>query len=508
MRGMETGKTRIRHQVFTEIARMAYEGGDLAMTLENLPYKIIPGEIASYRDSIFMERAVVGERLRLALGMPLRKFSEYSKLSEGIVENEIAEKYYEPPLINVIKFACNKCPDNVVTVTSGCQGCIEHPCMEVCPKKAISRVKGRAFIDTDKCVKCGRCAAECKFHAIIHQKRPCRQACGVGAIGKDEYGRAEIDYDKCTSCGQCLVNCPFGAIADKSQIFQTVSAIKSGAPVYAALAPSFVGQFGQDGTPEKMKAAFRRLGFADVYEVAVGADLCVIEEANDYLDEVPKTHAFMVTSCCPSWSDMVKKMFPEFTDNISVALTPMVLTARMIKKIHPEGRVVFVGPCDAKKLEARRKSVRSDVDFVLTFEEVLGMFAAKGIDRETIPESEKEQLTGVSQFGRGFAYSGGVAGAVVNAIHEKEPGREIKVAHADGLEECRKLLLMAKAGKYDGYLLEGMACPGGCVAGAGTLRPVEQSKREVEKFAQSAEFMCAADTKFREYLPLIEEKKE
>jgi [FeFe] hydrogenase (group B1/B3) len=506
MRGMETGKTRIRHQVFTEIARMAYEGGDLARTLEELPYRIVPGEIATYRDSIFEERAVVGERLRLALGMPTQSFSAYSKLSEGIVENEIAEKYYEPPLINVVKFACNKCPDNVVTVTSGCQGCIEHPCMEVCPKKAISRVKGRAFIDPDKCIKCGRCAAECKFHAIIHQKRPCKQACGVGAIGMDGFGRVEIDYDKCTSCGQCLVNCPFGAISDKSQIFQTIAAIKSGTPVYAALAPSFVGQFGPDATPEKLKAAFRRLGFADVYEVAVGADLCVIEEANDYLDEVPKKHAFMVTSCCPSWSDMVRKMFPEFTDNISVALTPMVLTARMIKNDHPDCRVVFVGPCDSKKLEARRRAIRSDVDFVLTFEEVLGMFAAKGVDREAIPDEETVPLDAASRSGRNFAFSGGVAQAVVNAIHEKEPGREIKVAHADGLEECRKLLLMARAGKYDGYLLEGMACPGGCVAGAGTLQPIDRSKQAVEKFADEADFVCSADTKFRRYLPLIEDK--
>ncbi|HPS75994.1 MAG TPA: 4Fe-4S dicluster domain-containing protein [Oscillospiraceae bacterium] len=507
MRGMETGKTRIRHQVFTEIARMAYEGGDFAKTLEELPYKIIPGEIATYRDSIFVERAVVGERLRLALGMPLRSFSEYSKLSDGIVENELPEKYYEPPLINVVKFACNKCPDNVVTVTSGCQGCIEHPCMEVCPKKAIARVHGRAKIYPEKCIKCGRCAAECKFHAIIHQKRPCKQACGVDAIGIDEQGRAEINYDKCTSCGQCLVNCPFGAISDKSQIFQTITAIKSGTPVYIALAPSFVGQFGPDGTPEKMKAAFKHLGFAGVVEVAVGADLCVIEEANDYLDEVPGKHAFMVTSCCPSWSDMVKKAFPEFTDNISIALTPMVLTARMIKSDHPGCKVVFVGPCDAKKLEARRKSVRSEVDYVLTFEEVLGMFAARGVDREIIPEEETEPLNQASESGRNFAFSGGVAAAVVNAIQEKEPGREIKVAHADGLEECRKLLLMAKAGKYDGYLLEGMACPGGCVAGAGTLRPIDKTRQAVQNFAAGAEFHCAADTKFRKYLPLIEGKK-
>ncbi len=507
MRGLETGKTRIRHQVFTEIARMAYEGGDIAKTLEELPYKIIPGEIAAYRESIFQERAVVGERLRLALGMPLRKFAEYSTLSDGIDEESLTDKYYERPLINVIKFACNKCPDNVVTVTSGCQGCIEHPCMEVCPQNAISRVHGRAHIDAEKCVRCGRCHKECKFHAIIYQQRPCKTACGVNAITKDEFGRASIDYEKCTSCGQCLVNCPFGAISDKSQIFQTIAAIKSETPVYVALAPSFVGQFGPTGTPEKMIAAFKRLGFADVFEVAIGADLCVIEEANDYLAEVPEKHAFMVTSCCPSWSDMVKKMFPEFEGNISVALTPMVLTARMIKKMHPGSKVVFVGPCDSKKLEARRRHVRSDVDFVLTFEEVLGMFAAKGIDEEIIPEEETEPLNSTSRDGRNFAFSGGVAQAVVNAIHEKEPGREIKVAHADGLDECRKLLLMAKAGKYDGYLLEGMACPGGCIAGAGTLQPIDKSHRAVEKYGNEANFTCCADTKYREYLPLIEEKE-
>ena len=508
MRGLETGKTRIRHEVFTEIARMAYEGSDIAKTLEELPYKIVPGEIASYRDSIFQERAVVGERLRLALGMPLRQFSDYSTLSEGIDESALAEEYYKPPLVNVIKFACNSCPDNEVVVTSGCQGCIEHPCMEVCPKKAITRVRGRAHIDPEKCIRCGRCHDECKFHAIIHQQRPCKLACGVAAIGKDEYGRAAIDYDKCTSCGQCLVNCPFGAISDKSQIFQTISAIKSGTPVYVALAPAFVGQFGPTATPEKMVAAFKRLGFADVYEVAIGADLCVIEEANDYLLEVPEKHSFMVTSCCPSWSDLVKKMFPEFAGNISIALTPMVLTARMIKKKHPGSKVVFVGPCDSKKLEARRKHVRSDVDFVLTFEEVLGMFAARGIDEEIIPAEETEPLNSTSRDGRCFAYSGGVAQAVVNAIHEKAPGREIKVAHADGLDACRKLLLMAKAGKYDGYLLEGMACPGGCIAGAGTLQPIDKSRRAVEKYGGDAAFTCAADTKYREFLPLIEEKNK
>lgn len=353
MRGIETGKVRIRHEVFTEIARMAYEGGDYAKRLEELPFKIIPGEIGSYRDSLFLERAVVGERLRLAMGLPLRKFSEFSLLSDGVEKALDPEIYYEKPLINVIKFACNRCPDNVVKITNVCQGCLEHPCMSVCPRQAISRQNGQAHIDPDKCIRCGRCLKECKFNAIVRLERPCRKACGMDCIHSDGLGRADIDYSKCTSCGQCMVSCPFGTISDKSQIFQTIQAVKSDTPVYVALAPAFVGQFGPEGVPERMRKAFQRLGFADVYEVAIGADLCVIEEAADFLEEVPEKHKFMVTSCCPSWSDMVKKLFPQFEKNISVAFTPMVLTARMIKRDHPDCKVVFVGPCDSKKLEAR-----------------------------------------------------------------------------------------------------------------------------------------------------------
>ena len=179
MRGMQTGKTRIRHEVFTEIARLAYEGGDYARALEELPYKICPGDpddSGAYRNSLFLERAVVGERLRLAMGLPMRKLGEYNNISDGVEESVIAEKYYEPPLINVIKFACNRCPEDLVRVTNGCQGCLEHPCMEICPKGAISKVKGHAKIDPEKCIKCGKCIHTCSFHAIIHQQRPCRNA--------------------------------------------------------------------------------------------------------------------------------------------------------------------------------------------------------------------------------------------------------------------------------------------------------------------------------------------
>ena len=166
MRGLYSSKTKIRHQIFTEIARMAYEGGDCSK-LEELPYKIVPGEVASYRESIFLERAVVGERLRVAMGLSLRKISEHSLISQGVEASVVEEKYYEPPLINIIKFACHSCPENRVIVTEGCQGCLEHPCKEVCPKGAISMVNGKSHIDPEKCTGCGACAAKCPKKVIL-----------------------------------------------------------------------------------------------------------------------------------------------------------------------------------------------------------------------------------------------------------------------------------------------------------------------------------------------------
>ena len=507
MRGVHSAVDEIRRNVFTEVARLAYEGGDLKR-VDMIPYTIVPGEVARHRHDVFLERAIVQERVRLALGMSLQPAGEQTPVSAGIQEAAAADdKYFEEPLVNIISFACNACPPKQIRITDSCQGCLSHPCMNVCPKDAIYLDKDKhCHIDQDKCIKCGRCFNQCPYHAISKIERPCAAACGMDAIESDELGRAKINYDKCVSCGMCLVNCPFAAIADKSQIFQVINAMNRGSKVIACVAPAFVGQFGKAATPAKLKAAMRILGFDDVVEVAIGADLCVIEEAADFLEEVPEKHKFMVTSCCPSWSDMVKKLFPQFEKNISVAFTPMVLTARMIKRDHPDCKVVFVGPCDSKKLEARRESVRSDVDFVLTFEEALGIFAAKGMDKAFPPEDEEEMPAYSSRDARRFAYSGGVAQAVVNAIHDMEPEREVKVAAATGLADCRKLLMMAKVGKYDGYLLEGMACPGGCIAGAGTLRPIEQSHKEVEAFSSEAKFTCANDTPYMDYLPLIEEK--
>ncbi len=495
MRGIPSLITDIRKKVFTEVARMAYAGKGYE-GVEDLPYKIVSGDRPLHRESIFLERAIAGERVRLAMGLGLRPVQGRHLVSEGMDAAAIAQQYYEPPLVNIIPYACHACPTNQYRVTENCQNCLAASCEKVCPKGAISFVNGKSHIDPEKCIKCGKCAKACAYNAIIHLERPCQAACGMDAIGSDEQGRAVINQDKCVSCGQCLVSCPFGAIADKGQIFQVIQSILQGDKVIAIVAPAFIGQFGKHSTPGKFIAAMKQLGFARIVEVAVGADMCTIEEAKDFLEKVPAEQKYMATSCCPAWHSMVHKLFPGEAKNISMTLTPMVFTARLMKKKYPGCKVVFVGPCAAKKLEAIREDIRSDVDFVLTFEELQGMFEAKQINFETIePMYDLNEGTAA---GRGFAVSGGVAGAVENLIKQEHPEVEVKTARAEGLRECRKLMTLAKAGKYNGYLLEGMGCPGGCVAGAGTLLPVELAARVVGNYQSEADTATPLESPYRD----------
>ena len=484
MRGIPSLITDIRKKVFTEVARMAYNGGDYS-NAEDLPYIIVPGDQPLHRESVFLERAIAGERVRLAMGLGVRPVQTRSLMTDGMDAAAVAEAYYEPPLVNIIPYACHSCPTNQYKVSNYCQNCLAASCQKVCPKDAISFRNNRSYIDLDKCIRCGKCAKACPYNAIVHLQRPCAAACGMDAIESDEQGRAVINQDKCVACGQCLVSCPFGAIVDKGQIFQTIQSILQGDKVIAIVAPAFIGQFGKHSTPGKFIAAMKQLGFSRIVEVAVGADMCTIEEAKDFLEKVPKEQKYMATSCCPAWHSMIYKLFPGEAKNISMTLTPMVYTARLMKKQYPGCKVVFVGPCAAKKLEAIRETIRSDVDFVLTFEELQGMFEAKEINFETIePMYDLNEGTAA---GRGFAVAGGVAGAVENLLRETAPETEVKTARAEGLRECRKLMTLAKAGKYDGYLLEGMACPGGCVAGAGTLLPVDLAAKVVERYQSEAE---------------------
>lgn len=486
-RGLLTPLKKLRRQVFVEMARVAFETDqtEIKDAIEAIPFKITPGDKPLYRESIWRERAICSERLRLAMGLSLRPEDKPVHLTSGLRESDIADKYYEPPLMQVIPSACAACAPNIYKVTDNCRGCVAHPCTEVCPKGAVSIVNGKSFIDQSKCIKCGRCKNVCPYDAIAHHTRPCAEACGVKAIESDDLGRAKINSDKCVSCGMCMVSCPFGAIADKSQFFQLIRALRRGDKIIAEVAPSYLGQFGDKATPGKVKTALLKMGFQDVFEVALGADMGAATEAEHYAERVATgKQPFMLTSCCPAWAMLIKRYFPESADKISNTLTPMVATARTIKKKHPESRVVFIGPCAAKKLEASRRSIRSDVDFVITFEELSAMFEAKGIDFETLEESAA--LNDATGAGRGYAVSGGVAGAIEKCIAAYYPDTKVNIQHVQGLEDCRKILLLAKMGKLNGALIEGMGCPGGCVAGAGTNIPINKAATLVKKTVEAS----------------------
>ena len=444
MRGIPSLITEIRKRVFTEVARMAYSGDYTDM--EDIPFKIVPGQSPLHRESVFLERAIAGERVRLAMGLSLQPVQTRTLLTEGMDQAAIAEQYYEPPLVNIIPYACHACPTRQYRVNELCQGCLASSCQRVCPKGAIKFVNGKSRIDQKLCIKCGKCARSCPYNAITYLERPCQAACGMDAIGVDEYGKACIDYDRCVSCGQCLVSC--------------------------------------------------QLGFADVVEVAVGADICTIEEARDFMEKVPEEQRFMATSCCPSWRMMARRLFPAESGNISMTYTPMVYTARLVKRERPDCKVVFVGPCAAKKLEAMQDDIRTDVDFVLTYEELMGIFEARDIDFSQLPDSP--DLDEGTRAGRGFAVAGGVAAAVEELIHKEHPECQIKTQRADGLRECRKLLMLAKAGKLDGYLLEGMACPGGCVAGAGTVVSADTAAKKLSQHMAQATGSAADDSRYRD----------
>lgn len=474
----------LRRQVFAAVAQVAYQDKDLS-ELNKLSYKILPGEEARYRSSIFKERAILEERIRLTMGLEVRKPGEFQLVTDGMEDKDMDTYHFKTPLVNVIPFACEACPTKTYKVSNNCRKCIAHPCKNVCPKNAITIGKHAAIIDQDKCIKCGRCKEACPYSAIINYDRPCASVCGVQAIGSDYLGRAEIDEDKCVSCGRCVTQCPFGAIMDKSQIYQLVKSLKrKDVNNYAIVAPSFSGQFGPLATPTQVVKAIKALGFTDVIEVSLGADITTMKESKEFLEKVPSVHPFLGTSCCASWGMLIEKNFPEQAKHVSDTGSPMAETARYIKEFEPDAIITFVGPCFSKKLEAMREELDGLISYVITYEEMMGMFVGNDIDPAEF-EDDADLKFG-SSLGRGYAIAGGVAEAVKQVILEQDPDQVVNIEKADDLFECKKLMVQAKFGKKNGYLLEGMACPGGCVGGPGNMVDYRIGKKAVEKHMQQA----------------------
>ena len=342
-----------------------------------------------------------------------------------------------------------------------------------------------AHIDKSKCKECGACAKVCPYTAIVSRKRPCQNACKVKAISMNDEKAAKIDNSKCIQCGACVYQCPFGAISDKSYILDAIEILKnsmaykeeSNYQVYAVVAPSISSQFSYAKLGQVV-TGLKKLGFRDIIEAALGADMVAMEEAKELSEK-----GLLTSSCCPAFVQYIKATFPALVEHISHNLSPMAVLAKYIKETTPNAKVVFIGPCTAKKAEAQLDSVKPYVDAVLTFEELQALFDSRDFDLSSFEEGV---LDNASYFGRIFARSGGLTDAATQAMKEQGIDFEIKPVVCDGIEACRMALLKLSKGVLDGNFIEGMACVGGCINGAGCLTHGEKNRAEVDKYGREA----------------------
>lgn len=327
--------------------------------------------------------------------------------------------------------------------------------------------------------------AACK--ACPAEERHCEKACPLSAITRDEFDQISINQDKCLGEGHCIQACSFGALAEKSQFIPLIKLLKQRtSPVYASIAPAFVGQFGPDVTPGKLRSALLQMGFTDVLETALYADLITMKEAFEFDEHVKTDQDFMFTSCCcPVWIKLIENKFPDLMEHISPSVSPMVASARVIKKFEPEAKVVFIGPCVAKKTEAILPDLKGAIDYVLTFQELATIFEAIDIHPA---EQENNEKAVASWGGRVYAYTGGVSAAVAATLDKLIPQKSQKLVplKVDGIPDCQKLLEQIRNGQLIANFIEGMACKGGCVGGPGRLIPPEQGRENVKEYGNSS----------------------
>jgi len=489
-----TEVVKIRRKVLSEIARLTFTDELDKHNIVDVLDNVVHEEGPRYRCCVHKERAVVRNRVKLAMAQSLD--IGVTEAAKNALNGQIAEM----PIINIMPEACDQCPIDTFFVTNACRNCMAHNCIASCPKRAITVVQNQAYIDKTTCVECGLCKKSCMYGAIVEIIRPCERACEIGAIKADKERRAVINYDKCTQCGGCKMACPFGAISEQSFTVQLIQKIKAGKRVYAILAPAFIGQFGIKVKPSQVMDGLKKIGFYDVQEVSFGADIVTLEEAKEFAETVPDKLSFMTTSCCPAFVDMVNKHLPELKDHVSTTVSPMVASGKVIKSADPDAVVVFIGPCLAKKVEARQYP--ESIDFVFSFEEMESLFIGAGINLLEIPETE--YTTTASRAGNTFAKAGGVVQAVIDAAAKINPDLVVKPHRAEGLQNCKVALMQIKSGKIDANFFEGMACTGGCVGGPGILIDMRISNKLVETFAASSTMTVAPDN----HKALDESKKD
>ena len=334
-------------------------------------------------------------------------------------------------------------------------------------------------------------------HCNEQEKDDCENVCFFDAIKRDGNGNMIISKENCTGCGDCIEKCKYHNLTDRKDILPLFELLhKKEVPVYAMIAPAFIGQFEENITPGKLRAAFKKLGFAGMIEVALFADILTLKEALEFDLHIQKSEDFMLTSCCcPIWIAMIRKVYSQLVPHIPPSVSPMTACGRSVKKIRPEAVTVFIGPCVAKKAEAREKDIKDATDYVLTFKEMKDLFDAAGINPALLEEDDKDHS---SLAGRIYARTGGVSKAVQTTLDKLKPDRKIPViaAQGDGTPDCKLLLNSLLKGEVKANFIEGMGCKGGCVGGPKAIIPKEEGTAHVNRYANEATYETPADNPY------------
>lgn len=448
----------VRHKLLANLVRL-WKDDSLVEQIDRLPLELSPRNAKVMgRCCIHKERAIWKYKSFPLLGFDMSdEKDELTPLSMYAKEAITRDVNPKDNILCVIDEACSSCVRTNYEVTNLCRGCVARSCYVNCPKGAIRfNSHGQAEIDHDKCISCGICQQSCPYHAIVYIPVPCEDVCPVKAISKDEYGVEHIDDTKCIYCGKCINACPFGAIFEISQVFDVLSRIKAGKKVVAMVAPSILSQF---NVPiENVYGAIKQLGFHDVVEVSEGAMVTTDLEAHELEERLEAGEPFMTTSCCPSYVQLAKKHIPQLEKYISTTKSPMYYTAEIVKERYQDVITVFIGPCMAKRKEAKGTE---NVDFTLTFEELGSMFDGYAISLDGVePYVVKNQSVREAY---GFAQAGGVTDAV-KAFLDNSKLSATQISNLDK-KNIGMLKLYAKLGKAPTPFVEVMSCAGGCVTG-------------------------------------------
>lgn len=334
--------------------------------------------------------------------------------------------------------------------------------------------------------KCDSCGPESK----------CESSCVFEAIEKVN-GKIYIDPQKCSGCGICIDACKTGNLIENKEIYPVLENLAGqDKEIYALIAPAFVGQFGKMASVGKLRSALKRAGFAGMVEVAAFADMLTLKEALEFDYHINKKGDFQLTSCCcPVWIAMIRNVYHDLVGHVPGAVSPMIAAGRVVKKLHPKAMTIFIGPCMAKKKEAKEPDIADAIDYVLTFQEVAELFDALGIKPEELEEDEREHS---SRAGRIYARTTGVSEAVSITVEQLDPQKEIKVVaeQADGVRACKALIERILKNETEANFFEGMACEGGCVGGPKAIIDKEIGKELVNVYGDEALFKTPLESPY------------